>query len=132
MLRKTATIARCDDQGLLDIPRLKAARMLNGSSRTVCPLCLSELSSLGFLTRQPQAPGREVHDLTITQINLFHIEELKHAEFNHRTYNLGWGHHHCNVVVKDAGIQPTLEWMRSVIARNDEYDGGLTGSGEQP
>ena len=50
---------------------------------------------------------------------MFHIQELRTGEFNHRPYNLGWGHHHCNVVVKDAGIQPTLDWMREVLKRND-------------
>ena len=68
-----------------------------------------------------QAEGREVCDLTITQLNLFHIHELRMGEFNHKPYNLGWGHHHCNVVVKDAGIEQTLQWMKSVIKRNEEY-----------
>ncbi|MBD5308340.1 MAG: restriction endonuclease, partial [Bacteroides sp.] len=39
--------------------------------------------------------------------------------FNHRPYNLGWGHHHCNVVVKDSGIEPTLDWMRRVLIKNN-------------
>lgn len=67
-----------------------------------------------------QAVGREVLDLTITQINLFHIEELRMGLFNHRPYNVGWGHHHCNVVVKDVGIRETLDWMRVVLQRNIE------------
>ncbi len=41
-----------------------------------------------------------------------------------RSYNLGWGHHHCNVVVKDSGIVETLEWMREVLNRNIQ-DGHL-------
>ena len=45
-----------------------------------------------------------VPDLTVTEINLFHIRELRIGEFNHRPYNLGWGHHHCNVVCKDSGL----------------------------
>lgn len=45
-------------------------------------------------------------------------DELRIGVFNHRTYNLGWGHHHCNVVVKDAGIQATIEWMDTIIRRN--------------
>jgi hypothetical protein len=120
VFRKAAIIQECEQKKLLEIQKLKALRIVNLNAHTVCPLCLSELSGLGFLTRQAQAPGREVHDLTITEVNLFHIEELKHTEFNHRQYNLGWGHHHCNIVVKDAGIEPTLAWMRSVIAKNDE------------
>jgi hypothetical protein len=38
--------------------------------------------------------------------------------FNHRPYNLGWGHHHCNVVVKASGIRATLRWMQEVLQRN--------------
>jgi hypothetical protein len=43
---------------------------------------------------------------------------LKYGVYNHKPYNLGWGHHHCNVVVKDLGIIKTLEWMNEVVQRN--------------
>jgi hypothetical protein len=79
---------------------------------------MEELSGNGFFSRMAQAEGREVLDLTITQINLFHIRELKFGEFNHRPYNLGWGHHHCNVVVKDSGVIETLQWMHDILQRN--------------
>jgi len=65
-----------------------------------------------------QAEGRLVHDLTVTQLNLFHVKELRVGALNHRPYNVGWGHHHCNVVVKDSGVLETLEWMKRVIMRN--------------
>jgi hypothetical protein len=103
---------------LLDVERLKKTRALNSSGVTVCPLCLEELSAHGFFSRMEQAQGREVHDITITHLNLFHIEELRFGVLNHRPYNLAWGHHHCNVVVKDSGIKTTLEWMRDVVDRN--------------
>ena len=77
---------------------------------------LAKESSL--CSRIQQAEGRNVPDLTVTEVSLFHIRELRTGEFNHKPYNLGWGHHHCNVVVKDSGIDATLEWMREVIARN--------------
>ncbi len=35
--------------------------------------------------------GRVVPDLTVTEVSLFHIRELRTGEFNHRPYNLGWG-----------------------------------------
>lgn len=116
--RKSAILRRCDDKGLLNRTLLTQMRILNRHGRTMCPLCLEALSAQGFFNRMEQAEGREVPDLTVTQINLFHIEELRIGVFNHRTYNLGWGHHHCNVVVKDAGIQETIEWMDTVIQRN--------------
>jgi hypothetical protein len=119
-IRKDASLELCAKLDLLDTKLLTKARMLNAKGHTVCPLCLEELSALGFLSRVTQAEGREVSDLTITQVNLFHIEELRYGLYNHRPYNLGWGHHHCNVVVKDSGIVQTLEWMQAVLERNAE------------
>lgn len=84
----------------------------------ICPFCLSPISGHSFMTKISQMEGREVQDLTVTEISLFHIEELRPGLFNHRPYNLGWGHHHCNVIVKDSGILPTLAWLREVIQRN--------------
>lgn len=118
LLRRNGVFQISEERGLLDYDRLVAARILNRAHRTICPLCLQELSSQGFFDRLEQAQGREVLDLTVTKLNLFHIEELKPGGFNHRPYNLGWGHHHCNVVVKDAGIMQTLHWMSETLKRN--------------
>lgn len=116
--RKSMILESCSEQGLLDYKKLVHARALNKKHLTICPLCLEELSGDGFFNRMQQAEGREVPDLTVTEINLFHIEELRIGTFNHRPYNIGWGHHHCNVVTKDSGIMGTLEWMRRVLQRN--------------
>ena len=116
--RMQAILEKCLEDDLLDITRLIRSRILNSDGYSICPLCLEELSGRGFFNRMEQAEGREVPDLTITQINLFHIEELRLGVLNHRPYNLGWGHHHCNVVVKDSGIMKTLEWMRRVVDKN--------------
>ncbi len=105
--------------GLIDKNTLLTARIIDKDDYTICPLCLKHISAKGFCSRIQQAAGRDVPDLTVTEVSLFHIRELKIGEFNHKPYNLGWGHHHCNVVVKDAGIDETLEWMRDVISRND-------------
>ena len=116
--RKAAILAQCGELRLLDTAQLKNFRIVNSCGKTICPLCLDELSGQGFFSRMEQAEGRAVHDLTITQLNIFHIAELRYGVFNHRPYNLGWGHHHCNVVVKDSGIAETLVWMRAVLNRN--------------
>jgi len=116
--RKGDNFEKCTTLKLLDTLKLTKARMLNDQGKTICPLCLEELSGQGFFNRMAQAEGREVSDLTITQLNLFHIAELRYGVLNHHPYNLGWGHHHCNVVVKDSGIIETLEWMRVVLRRN--------------
>ena len=119
-LRKEWALDNCEESGLLDMAKLTEARIVNSKGRTICPLCLEELSGQGFFSRMAQAEGRDVPDITVTQLNLFHIAELRVGVLNHRPYNVGWGHHHCNVVVKDSGIIETLEWMKSVIARNVE------------
>jgi hypothetical protein len=74
------------------------------------------------MRRGSQAAGREVYDLTITELSLFHVEELRVGRLQHKPYNLGWGHHFCNVVVKDAGIVPTLRWMREVLDHQGSED----------
>lgn len=120
LYRKEQILELCKSKGLLDYERLRAMRIINNQNHTICPLCLKELSGNEFLNRLEQPEGREVPDLTVTQVNLFHIDELKYGAFNHKPYNLGWGHHFCNVVVKDSGIEQTLEWMISVLKANRE------------
>lgn len=117
-LRRESVLEEAERRGLLDLQALQDARTIDDDKKLVCPLCLERISSLGFMSRMEQAAGRERHDLTVTEINLFHIKELAYGLFNHRPYNLGWGHHHCNVVCKDSGITETLAWMQSVLDRN--------------
>ena len=119
--RKEYKIKQCEERKLLDYAKLALNRIIDSDKHAICPLCLEKLDANGFFTRMEQAAGREVADLTITQLSLFHIMELRMGEFNHKPYNLGWGHHHCNVVVKDSGIEQTIEWMKKVIERNDLY-----------
>lgn len=108
-----------EKKGLYDRTKLEQARILDAEGYTICPLCLQHISAIGFCRKIQQAEGRDVPDLTITEVSLFHIRELRTGEFNHRPYNLGWGHHHCNVVVKDSGIDATLDWMRCVLIKNN-------------
>ncbi len=120
MVRKEYNETNAENDGLNCKETLLQKRMIDIDGHTVCPLCLEKLSSQGFFDKVAQAEGRSVHDLTVTQINLFHIQELRIGQYNHTPYNLGWGHHHCNVVVKDTGIKETLEWMQGVLERNNQ------------
>ena len=121
-IRAEAVLQNAEAAGLLDGERLRETRMISRDGVAVCPLCLRELSPIGFVSRMAQAEGREVHDLTVTEVNLFHIEELRVGQLLHRPYNVGWGHHHCNVVARDIGIAATIEWMRGVLERSDAND----------
>lgn len=94
------------------------AKLRDGSYRTLCPLCRSEITAEGLMSRVEQMEGREVIDLTITEINLFHLEELRPGKYNHRAYNLAWGHHHCNAVARDNGVPKTVAWMKTVLERH--------------
>ncbi|AEB42265.1 BstXI family restriction endonuclease [Micromonospora maris] len=115
--RKSEQLARAQEQKLLDLARLRALRIINDDDCATCPLCLAEISAGDFFKRSQQAEGRSTYDLTTTEVSLFHIQELRVGKLQHKTYNLGWGHHHCNTVAKDAGIMPTLQWMKSVMDR---------------
>lgn len=117
-IRKKAINEKAKELKLDDEKILKDVRILNQHGHAICPLCLKPLSANGFFNRLEQAEGRDVPDLTVTQLNLFHIQELRMGEFNHRPYNLGWGHHHCNTVTKDSGIIETLKWMDEIIQTN--------------
>ena len=107
----------CEANGLATQTGLEEARLVVGSS-TVCPLCLKPIEAAELASRIEQAAGREIEDLTTTAVNLFHIQELRPGVFNHKVYNLGWGHHHCNTVVRDYGLPMTLAWMEATLRRN--------------
>lgn len=89
-----------------------------GGFRAVCPLCRAVITAKELMSRVEQMEGREVVDLTITEVNLFHIKELRPGEYNHRPYNLAWGHHHCNAVARDNGVGWTIDWMQAVLRRH--------------
>jgi hypothetical protein len=121
-LRSKHIIKAAGEAGLVDEDRLRTLRMIDVDGHTVCPLCLQRIKAADFLERTKQAEGREVHDLTTTEVSLFHIQELRIGKLQHRPYNLAWGHHFCNVVVKDAGIIPTLKWMQGVLDNQPTSD----------
>ena len=118
--RRADQLTKASDTGLLDFERLRSIRMIDAENVTVCPLCLLHIPAADYLKLTVQAEGREVEDLTTTEVSLFHIQELRVGKLEHRAYNLGWGHHFCNVVVKDAGLIPTLRWMKGVLDNNGD------------
>ena len=84
----------------------------------ICPLCKFELTAKEFFTTIDQDEGREEEDNTQSSIELMHIVPLKAGEFNHRTYNLGWGHKHCNIIQGPDSIAETLNKLKVILRNN--------------
>jgi hypothetical protein len=78
-------------------------------------LCLESINALDLIQKVAQVAGREVIDLTITKVNLFHSDALTPGQFNHRVYKVAWGHYHCNIVARDLGVEKTLDWMEQIL-----------------
>lgn len=110
----------CNEHGLLDLQKLEDIRAWdNNMHEPVCPLCLETLSPEDFLEVESQAYGREEEDNTRSKIALMHIRALKPGELNHRTYNLGWGHRHCNQIQEDQDIETTIHRLRKIVNNNE-------------
>lgn len=116
--RKEKVTQEAIDLNLLNEEKLKSLRIIDEENSPICPLCLENIDALDFFSRSKQAEGRETWDNTVTEISLFHIDELRVGKLQHKPYNLGWGHHYCNVVAKDAGLEATIQWMKRVVERN--------------
>ena len=126
-----ATLLReADRLELWDTARLEELGVLC-ESQTVCPLCKEPIRTSELMSRIQQAEGREVFDLTVTEVNLFHMKDLRPGEYNHCIYSLGWGHHHCNAVARDAGVPNTLNWMARVLRKNGYIVNQTTSVGDR-
>jgi len=120
--RKEEVLSQADKLGLLSYSRAISARMINEKHHTVCPLCMQELSARDFLCKNEQSEGRESSKNNSTMISLFHIKELRYGEYNHKAYNLGWGHYRCNIIAGDYGIENTLDWLKDVCEKQETVD----------
>lgn len=84
----------------------------------VCPLCLVPIESEDLTKTVQQDAGRESAQQTITEIVLMHIKPLFPGKFHHATYNLGWGHKHCNAIQDNLSIEEILEKLKEILSRN--------------
>jgi len=110
----------CQEHNLLDFDKLEAIRAWDKSKeQPICPLCLETLEAKDFLEVDAQANGREEEDNTRSKISLMHIHALKPGELNHRTYNLGWGHRHCNTIQEDLDIEEVIQVLRKIVKNNE-------------
>ncbi|EMI09203.1 BstXI family restriction endonuclease [Anoxybacillus gonensis] len=110
----------CKKHNLLDFNKLESIRAWDKiKNQPVCPLCLETLVPQDFLEIDAQAEGREEEDNTRSKISLMHIRALKPGELNHRTYNLGWGHRHCNTIQEDYDIVEVIQKLRRIVKNNE-------------
>ncbi|PKE50735.1 BstXI family restriction endonuclease [Macrococcoides caseolyticum] len=110
----------CKKFDLIDFDKLNEIRVYDKKLKVpICPLCLKELNASEFLEKANQQDGRVEEDNTRSNIALMHIHALKPGELNHRTYNLGWGHRHCNQIQEDLDLETTIKKLRQIVLANE-------------
>ncbi|CAD2071619.1 BstXI family restriction endonuclease [Jeotgalicoccus meleagridis] len=110
----------CEANGVIDTSELKNIRAISSNEDflPVCPLCLDSLNPAEFLEIAEQVEGREEEDNTRSKIALMHVNALRPGAFNHRTYNLAWGHRMCNTIQEDMSLEETLELLERILNKN--------------
>jgi hypothetical protein len=109
----------CIQNDLINFEKLAEFNIWDKSlSSPICPLCKKELTWQEFFETVEQDEGREEEDNTQTAIELMHIKPLYPGEFNHCTYNLAWGHKHCNIIQGNSSISETLEKLKAILQSN--------------
>ena len=112
-------IEYCVKNNLYDLKRLKSVGALNEKEVPVCPLCKEIIEPSSLFETKKQVEGREVVHNTQSEIVLMHIEALVPMKLNHRPYNLGWGHEHCNKIQGEHSIEKTLENLKRILRANN-------------
>ena len=91
----------------------------NEKERIICPLCHEPLYIDEFFDDIKQMEGRQVIDNTQKSIVLMHVDALRPGKFNHRHYNLGWGHNYCNLIQGDKDISKTIDTLKKIIESHE-------------
>lgn len=108
---------KCENEELLQYDMLSEIGCW--TEKPVCPLCCHEIKLDEFFEEIKQMEGREVFDNTQREIVLMHIDPLRPAKFNHRTYNLGWGHNFCNLIQGDKSITETINKLKEIVSAHE-------------
>gem|GEM_PF-2750017 len=91
---------------------------MNSIGITTCPFCLRQLNVEEFTASQQQQVGRETAMSNSTELEMMHITPLQMGEFNHRRYNLGWGHKKCNSAQGGDSISESIETIFGIRLQN--------------
>jgi hypothetical protein len=97
--------------GMLDLRRMESAGMINSKGIAQCPFCREELSYQELVNQAPQQVGRVLSSSNATALHLMHIVPLKMGEFNHKPYNLAFGHAKCNHAQGEDSISQSIEFL---------------------
>jgi len=100
-----------------DMKKLEENRIFR-DGKVVCPLCLQPMKAKDLTSVIEQDLGRASAGQTITSIVLMHIDPLRPGEFNHTTFNLGWGHKWCNTIQENLQINETLDEIAKILESN--------------
>lgn len=111
----------CKNRGLLDFDKLKKLGVWSSDKKqAICPLCHKIVFADEFFDNITQMEGRQVLDNTQKSIVLMHVKALCPGEFNHRPYNLGWGHNYCNLIQGDKDISKTIDDIKEIIMSHED------------
>ena len=103
---------------LNDEKKLEKSRIFR-DGKVVCPLCLQPMKAKDLTSVIEQDLGRSSAGQTITSIVLLHIDPLRPGKFNHRPFNLGWGHKWCNTIQENLQVDETLIQLAEILKSND-------------
>lgn len=111
----------CKNRGLLDFDKLKKLGVWSlDKKQPICPLCHKIIFTDEFFDDITQMEGRQVLDNTQKSIVLMHIKALRPGKFNHRPYNLGWGHNYCNLIQGDKDISETINVLKKIMMSHEK------------
>ena len=96
---------------MLDLPRMQAVGMISSNGVAQCPFCCEELTYQDLIGQANQQVGRRLSSSNATALHLMHIEPLKMGSFNHKPYNLAFGHAKCNHAQGEDSISDSISFL---------------------
>jgi len=96
---------------MLDLPRMQAVGMIGSNGIAQCPFCREELTYQELVDQANQQVGRQLSSSNATALHLMHIEPLKMGSFNHKPYNLAFGHAKCNHAQGEDSISDSIAFL---------------------
>lgn len=110
----------CKARRLIDYEKLMEINAWSPSlKRPTCPLCCQPINCEDFFKEVKQQEGREVEDNTQREVVLMHVNALRPKAFNHKTFNLAWGHLYCNTIQGDKDIDIVIKELKRIVLNHE-------------